>query len=544
MVFLSFKSEVNLLTAFIILTSLNFASSLANSWITGNTDTNLHFEQEINEENYTPSFKGNKIEEESNKEDSTSKDFDDDILDDDNFEDNIPSFFENFKGGSKASTQTQYANNPIQTTKLALLENRIFSILLDFFNDFKYFAKDISEHQCHLDVLKFLAEYEQDRNLKIIGDSDNQADETEIAKSIAGNPVLAFRLIRRIFVTLLNKLFTSCLDDYFEVVESLENAFYQAEMMEPSQQDFNDALMGILRIQFVYGFNTSEIQQGKLFNASLSIEDCLLFANKAIELKAEIMAYQWLQTASELVTSLDFVKDEYIFMLDITWKQLQNLTHLQSVKHVHSQLSNKRQLSLGKMFEYSHYATCRGEGNFAKSTLNCMYLKPKVDSYFTLNRIKTEVLSQEPSLVLQFHDFVGDSLIDLVGTMITQQLIHETDNTKDDSTVEWNYITAANTLINTDTHPKLKDLTRRIEIFTGLKLVYDKVPSYMQATLYGALGGHYDFHHDGLPDKQHKITYSYGSQELSQVDGGYDNTATFMIFVSILVFSLKRKLLS
>ncbi len=359
MLFLAFKWNVKLLTVYIIFISLNFAPSQANSWITDHLpklDRDIYCGEETDDD-----------------EDYISQSFDDDILDEDDFDSCIPQHYtDDFEERSKASTLTQYALNPIQTTKLALLENRIFSILLDFFNDVKYFSKDISGHQCHLDVLKFLAEYEQDRNLKIIGDSDNETDETEIAKSIAGNPLLAFRLIRRTFVTLLNNTFTSCLDDYFEIVESLENAFYQAEIMEPTQQDYNDALMGILRIQFVYGFNTSELQKGKLFNATFSIEDCLALANKAIDLKAEIMAYQWLQMASELVTSSDFVKDEYISMHDKTWKHFLNVTHFNSMKQVHSKLSNKRQLTFGKMFDYSHYATCRGEGNFAKSTLQCM----------------------------------------------------------------------------------------------------------------------------------------------------------------------------
>lgn len=234
-------------------------------------------------------------------------------------------------------------------------------------------------------------------------------------------------------------------------------------------------------------------------NAHLSFSDCLDLSKKSILLNVETMAYQWLQVADQLRKDADADLEE----LEKTWQNLISTCNVISKEELHSHFLNKRQQSFPNLYSYGQYATCRGEKKTVRfefdklSNLKCLYASFHWNPYFTISRVKVEVLVEEPSLVLQFHDFLGDEVIEFVERETSDKLRRSVEENMETGNSYVNHQSSMVTWIDDEKYEILRKLRRRIEMLTAINKRRTS-NSGMKVVLYGALGGFYDFHHDAV----------------------------------------------
>lgn len=132
--------------------------------------------------------------------------------------------------------------------------------------------------------------------------------------------------------------------------------------------------------------------------------------------------------------------------------------------------------------------------------LFCFY-QTDWDPYFYINPVKTEVLSEEP-LVVQVYEFVNNEALYLIRTTANKTMIRSGVISQFKAATDFQpYRTSMNGWIY-DTEDQIPDpvlmtLNRRIEKLLDLEVVKEGA-SNCQVALYGALGGHYDFHGDSV----------------------------------------------
>lgn len=234
-------------------------------------------------------------------------------------------------------------------------------------------------------------------------------------------------------------------------------------------------------------------------NTRLSFSDCLDLSKKSIMLNVETMAYQWLQKADGLRKDSDADLEE----LEKTWQHLISTCNVISKEELHSHFQNKRQQSFPNLYSYDQYATCRGEKKALRfelekpSNLKCLYAGYQWNPYFAISRVKIEVLVEEPSLVLQFHDFLGDEVIEFVERETKNKLTRSVEENIETGSTYVNHQSSMVTWIDDEKHEILKKLRRRIQMLTAINK-RRTLNAGMKVVLYGALGGFYDFHHDAV----------------------------------------------
>lgn len=247
---------------------------------------------------------------------------------------------------SEIITKPYYAVDPVRTDQLAYLERNIFTAL----SELDETSAELQE-SCKLHLSNYLKEYEKDS--QVIQD---------IPEMVTENPLLTFRMIRRIVKNLLTDIRTSCGDEDI-TMETVHQLFSQEYLTLPTENDLKEAILGILRIHYIYGLNaTSELSHGILngvgTNVSLSGEDCLALANGAMqEFSADKIAYQWLVAAQIAGKGED---KQFKEELDKGRRALEELVG-KSKKALRKALRGKRQEKMGGFMEFEHFAGCRGE---------------------------------------------------------------------------------------------------------------------------------------------------------------------------------------
>lgn len=187
-----------------------------------------------------------------------------------------PEFYFDHRDNAVEALRPHYALDPRQTKRLALMEMTLISVLSDIEIQ-KQNPSSEEEDLCHVYLSKYLAEYEQDTPAL------NGQSGMVRATMVAENPILTFKLIRRIWDTLLDDTINACKDENSQVAKAIQKIFLEADVVPPTEEDMDDALLGLLRIQYVYGLNaTSEVSrkkevQFKLSNLPLNSKAVLIF---------------------------------------------------------------------------------------------------------------------------------------------------------------------------------------------------------------------------------------------------------------------------
>ncbi len=169
----------------------------------------------------------------------------------------VPSIsFHSFE--SDFSENPYYAVNPLQTAQLAKLEHQLVTKLANL--DYNTFVQtDI----CGEALLNYINEYTQDAIQVVFSKREEYQD---FSQTFSENPILAFKLIRRIYITLVEDTLNSACKDIEYITKTITETFHQANVRPPMDQDYEDALLGLLRIQYIYGFDASQVRKpNKIF---------------------------------------------------------------------------------------------------------------------------------------------------------------------------------------------------------------------------------------------------------------------------------------
>lgn len=405
--------------------------------------------------------------------------------------------------------RTHYVLDSFEAQRLALLEQKIAAGLR------VHDKPNEKEDLCFQSLSKFLHAFDQDTiAINFIlenGDYNKTQNRTKgRAKIVVDNPILLLRMIRRNAVYLLNDTIHNCnKEDTLIIIQTLEEICENANIDPVTFEDVKDALEGMLRIHYVYGFNATRdlrlgILNGTQTKAKLDFEDCIALAEKAIEWEGEALAYQWLVAANitfQQEKSISF-GESYQNILEQGWMKLMNYTNVTCMAQLQNRLENKRQSKLKYFQSYEEYDGCRGVSWTARSpkqNTSCYYLNHKWDPYFAISPVKVELLSNYPR-ILQFHELVGSAGMSLIRSSVAwgperAQVIEDGKglvNQHRTSMHSWVFDTE-------EFQPQQWQVKMNTLIEKVLKLnIIKEGSSNMQVAAYGSLGGHYDCHHDAV----------------------------------------------
>lgn len=396
--------------------------------------------------------------------------------------------------------QAHYAINPRETAMLALLEQRLNDELL-----LQISMHTTTSNPCTTKLNEYLSEYKQD-NMRNPPASDTKANQEDFydygrSKAVAENPILIFKMIRRIFINLFKDIMNLCVVQEPMVSKIVKTAFQETEFPPVLVEDLQESMDTLIRIQYVYGIHAKDMQQGVFngvhTNATLTFNDCIDLANHAIISNGHVLAYQWLQQAEILSNEQLSAGDKKHF--EKSRNALMELYSVNSYENLERQLAGRVQETLMGYYDYVYYAPCRGEplGYLpkSKSKLTCFYADGKWDPYFTYNHVKVERHSVEPS-ILQFYDFIGNHTINTIQSNTAWRLTRSRIGGLNNTEVHNNKRTAFATFLSEEEsqYEVVSKLNKRVGKLVSLE-VAKTGSSNFQIVQYGP-GGHYDFHHD------------------------------------------------
>lgn len=159
----------------------------------------------------------------------------------------------NFSVESKFSEVPYYAVDPLQTAQLAILEHHLITKLSNI--NYKNF---VQTDLCGAALLNYVTEYTQD-GISVV--HKKRKENQDFSQTFSENPILALKMIRRIYITLVENILNLACEDNEHITKTIKQAFYDTNVRPPKDQDYEDAMLGLLRIQFIYGFNASQVSK-------------------------------------------------------------------------------------------------------------------------------------------------------------------------------------------------------------------------------------------------------------------------------------------
>nr|XP_053657284.1 prolyl 4-hydroxylase subunit alpha-2-like [Cherax quadricarinatus] len=403
-------------------------------------------------------------------------------------------------------------------------------------------------------IRRYLQEYEQ-----VL--AEGPATEEVVVERLAGNPVHAFHLMKRITVD-WKHIENQAKTDYWRgVVEAMRGVGMGAMGVHlPKDEDLQGAAQALVRLHDVYNLNMTQLVRGNVWGvesaAEMSAQDCLYMGKHSFNLGMYPRAIQWFEEAyilAGLEANVTVTQDQVNTFLNIAIKAYDESTARQNLRvssegHEEDFGASMQDEALSESWQVPTHrlgndlqphedaenfqALCRGEQLLSESylaTLSCFY-DHRNNHYLRLMPVKVERHYWEPEL-LTFHNVISDSEIEKIKSlgrpMMTRAMVQGARG-------------KGNTISNTRTskvgwlkdtiHPLVAKLGDRIQRITGLSTdLAREHAELLQVANYG-VGGHYNPHHDYLlVDKTEKeLLYNIHPREL--VMG--DRIATFMFYLS------------
>ncbi|XP_069179406.1 prolyl 4-hydroxylase subunit alpha-1 isoform X2 [Procambarus clarkii] len=391
-------------------------------------------------------------------------------------------------------------------------------------------------------IRKYLQEYEQVT-------AEGPATDEVIRERLAGNPVHAFHLMKRITVD-WRHLEDQAKTDYWRgVVEAMRGSDTGGVVRLPKEEDLQGAAQALVRLHDVYNLNMSQLVRGTVWGvasaAEMTAQDCLYMGKHSFNLGMYPRALQWFEeayTLAGLEGNATVTQEQYDESIAAQYEreaqEEQEAVFGASIPV--DDMKSSRQTSkyrLGvdlKPHEdaVNFQALCRGEQLLSESylaTLSCFY-DHRDDRYLRLMPAKVERLHWRPELLI-FHDVLSQAEIEkikfLARPMLARAMVQ---GSKGKGNTVSNTRTSSVGWLDDSLHPLVDKVGDRIQRLTGLStnLARDDA-ELLQVSNYG-VGGHYNPHHDYLlADKTEKeLLHNIHPREL--VMG--DRIATFMFYLS------------
>ncbi|XP_046438574.1 prolyl 4-hydroxylase subunit alpha-2-like isoform X3 [Daphnia pulex] len=457
----------------------------------------------------------------------------------------------------------------ITTTLLVILGFRpvsgdMFSASADLANTFRLEQKVVNvlgelvaQTEAKLSIIRhYLEDYQS-----VV--EEKAASEEEFIERVAGNPIHAYRLMKRLYFDWQTVEKEIKADNWRNALRQLERVRMGAKF--PKEEDFFGAAQALVRLQDTYELNMTQLARGNLWGrqtrAELTAQDCLFMGKHAFNAGAYARAVEWFEESYILAglennktirqdQVMDFIQHA-INMHDDTLQQTKQRKPMAVLSHTNSfelplrerpavvqrnEIIRSRKYNLGKHIsdqdDASNFnALCRGErllNDKLLAELKCWY-DTRHQFYFLLMPIKIEQHSFEPA-IYTFHDVLSDEEIEtikeLAKPLLARSMVqgklgvgHEVSNVRTSKTA-W---------LPEGLHPLLNRLSRRIGLITGLKTdpIRDEA-ELLQVANYG-IGGHYSPHHDYLmKDKADFELEKMPPRELAMGD----RIATYMFYLN------------
>lgn len=404
---------------------------------------------------------------------------------------------------------------------------------------FESFSDLNLRHHKLYDVLSNLKNNSAINQLLEVMESDKK--DLEIFGNLAENPLTILKFTKRFAIDL----------------ENLQE-FPALKVFELDQNEFNNALEALERLQFTFDLKTEDLVKGIVdgvkCSKALSSSDLLAVANELIYLGKDFRAAEYLRNGLESAKTSDsiaitkkllrvlkrlkkfheafelcskIVKDleEYPEPSDSTGlnffrKELKNFINLNledsSSKKVYQDFSTDPEvLIIAK--------ACRGEivkKSSELSRLHCYF--ESTNSFTKLSRFKIEVMSENPFLVV-FHDVVSEIEIEVLKNISQSKFTRAvTVSSEGDATAKSTRISQVAWHAD-KAHSVVSQISTRIEDMTKLST---ETAEKLQVQLYG-VGGHYAAHYDFATDYETPFQYGTGNR-----------IATVLFYVSQLVFEV------
>lgn len=381
--------------------------------------------------------------------------------------------------------------------------------------------------------------------------------EDEFQERVAGNPIHAYRLMKRLTVD-WNNIKHQLLNDQWEgaaAVKDLQDVVMKGGF--PNNEDFMGAAHALIRLQDTYELNITELSRGKLWDrqthAELKAQDCLFMGKNALNSGAYARAVEWFEEAFVLAGLeanktihqdhvLEFLNtailkhDENVNGLGVESVTFNRPLREKSAALQRREIVSNRSYRLGRFVSANDdianfNALCRGEKLLSEAVrrrMKCWY-DHRGQPYLRLQPVKVEQHSVEP-LLFTFHDIISDdeiqSVKELALPLFERSLVqaqmgagHQVSNVRTSKTA-W---------LDENLDPILMRLSRRIHMVTGLETDPAKEAAEMlQVANYG-IGGHYSPHHDYL--MKDKPARELQMMPLREILMG-DRIATFMFYLN------------
>ncbi|XP_066955575.1 prolyl 4-hydroxylase subunit alpha-2-like [Macrobrachium rosenbergii] len=425
-----------------------------------------------------------------------------------------------------------------ELTAVFSLERRVVAALTNYLGDMETRLARIR---------KYLQEYEQ-------VSAEGVATDEGIMERLAGNPVHAFHLMKRLTVDWRHIEDQAKKDYWINVVEAMSGGVGGRGGLSvrlPAEEDLHGAAQALVRLHDVYNLNMTQLVRGNVWGvqsyAELTAQDCLYMGKHSFNMGMYPRAIQWFEeayTLAGLEGNATVTQDQVNMFLNTAIKAYDEST-LTRPELGHSVPMSLQKENETKVVKYrlgndltpqedaqNFQALCRGEkllSNRYLASLTCFY-DHRGHPYFFLMPIKVERHYLQPELVT-FHDVISDFEINhikgIAKPMLARAMVQghqgkgNTVSSTRTSKVGW---------LDDSFDLIIQRVNKRVEMITGLSTnVAAEDAEMMQVSNYG-IGGHYNPHHDYLlVDKtEDELRFNIHPREL--VMG--DRIATFMFYLS------------
>ncbi|KAG7176015.1 Prolyl 4-hydroxylase subunit alpha-2-like 3, partial [Homarus americanus] len=398
----------------------------------------------------------------------------------------------------------------------------------------------------------YLQDYEQ-------VSAEGPATDEVMMERLAGNPVHAFHLMKRITVDWRHIEDQAKVDHWRGVEEAMRNVGVGVKL--PREEDLHGAAQALIRLHDVYNLNMTQLVRGNVWGvestAEMTSQDCLFMGKHSFNLGLYPRAIQWFEEAYTLAgeesnttvtqeqvnmflnTAIKAYDENIASQVDNEEEEVHKEDFSASLRDDHNKKKNEKVpkyrlgVDLTPPEDAANFqALCRGEQLLNESyqaTLSCFY-DSRDDHYLKLMPVKVERHHWHPEL-LTFHDVLTDNEIALIKLLAQPVLARAmVQGAQGKGNTISNTRTSKVGWLDDSVHPLVAKIGDRIQRISKLSTnMASEDAELLQVANYG-IGGHYNPHHDYLlVDKTEKeLLHNIHPREL--VMG--DRIATFMFYLS------------
>ncbi|CAL4204170.1 unnamed protein product, partial [Meganyctiphanes norvegica] len=378
----------------------------------------------------------------------------------------------------------------------------------------------------------YLAAYEQVAAEQVV-------TEEGIVERLAGNPLHAFHLIKRMTVD-WKHIEANVNNDTWKYVTKALAGMEHLPPRIPKEDDLHGAAQALVRLHDVYNLNMSQLVQGNIGGvksfAELSAQDCLYMGKHSFNLGMYHRAVEWFEEAYVLSgkeKNATVSQGQVSTFLNTALRAHEEVTAASGGDGTTNVASDPSSRTSTEWEDSDNFqALCRGENLRSEayiSTLTCYY-DHRGEAYFYLMPAKIERLHHDPE-ILKFHHMLTDAEIHQIKETAKPLLARSmVQGMKGKGNTVSNTRTSKVAWLDDYVIPLFQRISKRVSLLTGLSLdIQQDHAEYLQVSNYG-VGGHYNPHHDYLlVDKtEYELKHNINPRELRMGD----RIATFMFYLN------------